>query len=106
MSSLRGGSRAGTCHAPEFRDQRSAPVTSISSGKLAGTLRCLRVACLLSPRPFVLFVLGIGSFVSVAWSECHPDLPQRPDFGSKRMRRAVRLPSESHPMNVNPRICG
>ena len=32
-------------------NQRSVPVTSISSGNEVGTLRCLRVACLLSPRP-------------------------------------------------------
>ncbi len=33
------------------RNQRSVPVTSIASGSEGGTLRCLRVACLLSPRP-------------------------------------------------------
>ena len=35
---------AGAPQAVERRSQRSAPVTSISSGKLAGILRCLRVA--------------------------------------------------------------
>ena len=44
----------------DLRSPRSVPVTSIFSPKLGGILRCLRVACLLSPRPehpFYEFVL-------------------------------------------------
>jgi hypothetical protein len=37
--------------AMDLRNHRSAPISSMSSGRLAGTSRCLRVACLLSPRP-------------------------------------------------------
>ncbi len=41
----------GAPKAVEPNSHLSVPVTSISSGSGAGTLRCLRVACLLSPRP-------------------------------------------------------
>ncbi len=44
-----------SCQAVELCDQRSAPVTSISSGHVTGTKRSVAAACLLSPRPSVLF---------------------------------------------------